>query len=789
VDESLPQVIALFEKYTGKMVLRSQTLPILKINFNGTENLTRAQAIIALESLLSINGVTIVPAEGADFYKAVPAGTSTMEAPPLYTESTEKLLPSERVISRLFTLRNTTAPLIDPALRPLLNSGRGESLISYPTANALLLTASTNAVKKAEKIVAALDLPKDVFFYKPTHIKASDVKSMFTSLQTGGSPLRNILGGDFTIEADDLSNQVVIVSLPQNHEKIRTIIKDMDRNSMSLFTLKLKHIKASDVKTMLHALQTGQGSTTTVARPVGVAAAARPATTPNAFRNVLGGDIIIEADDLTNTLMIVTQPQIRDKICEVIEQMDVSDIPKMVTEVIGLKHSEVATVVNILETIVTGKTSATSGTGGATASRNTSSMANTRGGSSLGGTSTSVQSYRTYSFTNRRVSTTGVANTLGPTGAAVRTTVTTPGTPNAFSDYITVSGDERSNSLVVVGTSDDVAQIKTFISKIDVPLPQVRIEAIVVEVTLNNEEASGLDTLGLGYKSGATVGGITAPDYNYNTSSVKLPNSSNPPFALSGSLRDFSLSVVFGLAERNSRIRILSAPLLSTSHNQPANVFVGEERPVITSSTSDIVNTNTSRSTVESKKIGLDLTVTPRVGQNGSIEMKVDQSTNSVSGTVVIDGNEQPITAQRSASSYLIANHNETVVLAGLQSYRETESKGIMWLLGYIPFIGELFRPETHETTRTEIIIFIKPHIIKRDTDASIDATPGLTPGSLTRIDAKSYIDTGRFSAVSLTEDEREAIEIIRQRQNEQAAASRAEQLRNEQIAPPSSSK
>ena len=231
--------------------------------------------------------------------------------------------------------------------------------------------------------------------------------------------------------------------------------------------------------------------------------------------------------------------------------------------------------------------------------------------------------------------------------------------------------------------------------------------------------------------------------------------------------------MVFNKAEANTRVRILSAPLISTSHNQAASIFVGQTRPVITGTINSTYGGASSSSTVEAKRIGLQLDVTPRVGADGSVEMKVTQTNESLAGSIMIDGNEQPITAQRSAASYLIAEHNETVVLAGLQSYRELENKGIVWLLGYIPLIGELFKPKTNETERTELIVFLKPHIIDRTKPGVSSETPGLTPGSLTRVDAQSYVDTGRFNAVSLTKEELKNLDIIRRRENQQAEETR----------------
>jgi general secretion pathway protein D len=689
VDESLPQVISLFEKLSGKMIWRQQTLPVLKINFTGEENITRAQAVVALESLLSINGVAIVQVEGTDFYKAVPMATAALEAPPLYTESTLGLFPSERIISRLFTLKNTTVTVIEPALQGIINRPRGGTLVSMPTTNALLLTDSISAVQKVEKIIATLDVPNNVMIFKVEHIRASDVMKQLRTLQAtqGTTALRNVLGGDIAIEADDLANQVIIVSPAQNREKLRQIIEEMDKDSL----------------------------------------------------------------------------------------------PKTVSEIISLKHTDAAAVFKTLSGLVTGSTA------GAASNTNTNTTNNYFGGGAMrggggnnfSGVSTTYNQYQVHSFSTRANSpgssgTGGNRSGMGGNAATFPTAVASTNAPNSYSRYLDVVADERSNSLIVVGTANDMKQIRELVAKIDTPLAQVRIEAIIVEITLSTGEASGLDTLGLGYKTTLGSGASTLDgNYKFNASMPSNPLGGRPPFAVTGSLKDFSLEMVFNKAEANSRVRILSAPLISTSHNQAASIFVGQTRPVVTGTINSTYGGASSSSTVESKRIGLQLDVTPRVGADGSVEMKVTQSNETLAGSIMVDGNEQPITAQRSASSYLIAEHNETVVLAGLQSYRELENKGVVWLLGYIPLIGELFKPKTNDTERTELIVFLKPHIIDRTKPGVSPETPGLTPGSLTRVDAQSYVDTGRFNAVSLTKGELKNLDIIRRRESQQAEETR----------------
>ncbi|MDR2429383.1 MAG: hypothetical protein LBD14_00500 [Puniceicoccales bacterium] len=735
VDESLPQVIALFEKLSGKTVLRTQTLPILKINLNADETFTRTQAITALETLLAINGVSLIP-QGDKFFKATPiAGANTValwESPPLHTESTLDLPPSERVISRLFTLNHISTQTIEVTLNTIVNRTRGAFVLSLPITNSILYTDSVTSVQKAEKIVASLDVPNKIMFFKIKHVAASEIMRQLNTLR-GSATGTGAPGGG--------GNPMVM--------------------------------------------------------PGGAAAAS------GGLRAILPGEITIEVDAPANQLMVIAPQQLEAKLRDIIAQMDQDNIPKIINEVISLRHTDATTIFNILlSTIPNAKatggnrtgtgggfsgisTGGTNGGLGGTSSRTNTGLGNT--GTSATGTGYTISSLTTRDTPTPNNNPSNLSYrpaSSNPQASAATTSANIP--TDTYSRFIDITADDRTNRLIISATEKDLKQIKDLVTKIDEPLAQVRIEAIIVEVTLGTGEASGLNTLGLGYKTAATTGGTLNGDYKFNTSTPSLPNG-QPPFSINGSLRDFSLEMIFNQAESNSRVRILSAPLIHTSHNQPAMVSIGQRVPYIGSTTYGN-GSLAAQSNMDFEDINLELNVTPRVGADGSVEMQVQQSSKALLRLEQINGNPAPVTATRSASSYLIANHNETIVLAGLQAYREAENTGIVWLLGYIPLIGELFKPKMNETERTEIIVFLKPYIIDRTQPGDTDTTPGLHPGALTRVDAKSYIETGRFSAISLTKAERDAIEQIRRRQNAQADATRRSQIDNEKQTTTSSS-
>lgn len=113
--------------------------------------------------------------------------------------------------------------------------------------------------------------------------------------------------------------------------------------------------------------------------------------------------------------------------------------------------------------------------------------------------------------------------------------------------------------------------------------------------------------------------------------------------------------MLFDVARQNQEIKVLSSPTIVTTHNKEAEINISQSLPIITSSMSDITSISTTRSSVSYKDIGIKLLVTPLVGSNGSMQLKIDQSVDSISGYTTIDGNQQPVISKRKATSFVSA--------------------------------------------------------------------------------------------------------------------------------------
>lgn len=682
IDAPAQQVFDLLERLTGKSVIRSQTLPVLRINFDSRGTIETDKAIVALESLLALNGVSIIP-EGNDFLKAVVSGYATSEAPPLYVDSVADLPASERFVARLFKFRNINVASVEALMRGMVTHHRGGSLLTMPAANSILVTDSLTNVQRLERLVGNLDVPGQVLFYNLKNIKASEVVKQLQTLQQGG--MKNMLQGEVGFSANDITNQLLIVTSTANKDFIDDIVAKLDVENIPLTHSKIFPLKHADADDVADALK-------------GVIEGSRP--------NVTG-------------------------------------------------QNKTASV-----TIIGDGSSSSSGTSSRSGSSSSSSSRSSSGSSS------DSSSARRYSADAGNATGTSGGNGVASSGSYEVFTATTesnaplPATTadNAsdtqrFSEYLTIIGDTRANSIIVIGTNSDIRQIEDIIGKIDIALPQVRIEAIIVEVLLSDTDVSGLNTLGLGYKLSPS-GTSNTLEGNYRVA-AGAPNSA---FSMEGSLKDLAFEMVFNQAQTNSRVKVLSSPTIMTMHNKSAQVVISEQRPVITGSTTDSTSMNTS-SQVTYKDIGLELEVTPRIGANGTIQIDVSQKIDNVIGTTSIDGNEQPLISSRRATSYVSVKDRETVVLAGLQSFDETHNNGKVYILGDLPLIGALFRPKTYSSAKRELIVFLRPFIVSEKSEQEM---LGTREESLTREEARYFIETGRFPQLEnpqYTEEKRRAAE------------------------------
>ena len=289
-----------------------------------------------------------------------------------------------------------------------------------------------------------------------------------------------------------------------------------------------------------------------------------------------------------------------------------------------------------------------------------------------------------------------------------------------------IIADERTNSLLVFATRGDIDTITNIIAKLDVVLAQVIIEAIIMEVSLDDTLHYGVSYLqsqprGNNYFSG--IGAINNGAFLKQNNFTALGSNAvgNLPSGFSYAARfgnDFEATAT-AIATDN-RINVLSRPRIQTSHAVEANLFVGETRPYITGTYSYLGSGPSSQ--YSQLQIGITLSVLPLINQDGLVVMDIRQKIQSIGGTTKIDNNDIPITIDREANAKVAVRDGETVMLGGFISTDRSKSASGVPILKDIPILGNLFRSTSKNLSRKELMVLIRPTVLPNPQFAAVVA-------------------------------------------------------------------
>lgn len=274
---------------------------------------------------------------------------------------------------------------------------------------------------------------------------------------------------------------------------------------------------------------------------------------------------------------------------------------------------------------------------------------------------------------------------------------------------------KATNSLIINADPDDFSNIENIIKELDVLTNQVLIEALIMEVSYETVKKIGIEWAATDtFDDGRFTGGVGTnfgQIQSYVTTGV-------PPEGLSigvfkGELT-FPLSVgaLINLYAKDGRFNILSTPQIMTSDNQEATINVSENIPYLKETRFIQSTTGTTGDVIKSydyKDVGITLKITPQISQDKYVRLKISQEV-----TKLIEGGlpEAPTTAKRSVDTTLIVPNKKTIVLGGLVRDDVEDTVQKVPFLGDIWLLGRLFRYNSKKTMKTNLLIFITPHIM-----------------------------------------------------------------------------
>jgi general secretion pathway protein D len=328
------------------------------------------------------------------------------------------------------------------------------------------------------------------------------------------------------------------------------------------------------------------------------------------------------------------------------------------------------------------------------------------------------------------------------TGAAASTAGGAAGAQKALAPVVSknvlVVADKATNTLVVMAEREDYKILETIIKQLDVPRPMVYIEALIMEVNANKAFNLGVEWRGLkevndtsaafigsGGASSTTPGGYNILDGLTTVTSAGTIAAAFPAgFSMGiigagikiGDILFPNIGAVVQAYKTDQEVSILSTPQLMTLDNEEAEINVGSNVPYITQQQSTATTVGVNYNTYEYRDVGVILNITPHINEENFIRLKISQQVTKVTSPST---SATPTTLKRTAKTTVVVKDNETIVIGGLVGDSTQDNTYKVPLLGDIPILGWLFK--THSTSRekTNLYVFLTPHIVRTQQDAA----------------------------------------------------------------------
>ena len=511
--------------------------------------------------------------------------------------------------------------------------------------------------------------------------------------------LRPLITPNNTIASYNNNNTLVITDYAENIARITRIIDAVDQPQKDVVVIPIIHASAVDLAATLNRLF-GEGS----------------GTTPG------GGDgsqrFSVMAEQRTNQLLIRSGNT--SKLASARALLANLDVPAAAgnIHVVYLKNAEATKVAQTLRSVISGDTSS------ATASPNPSATQSAPSASSNSGQSAT-------------------------TGSGM------------------VQADVASNALIITAPEAIYNNLRRVIDQIDRRRAQVFVEALVAEVSAERAAEFGIQwqsTKGIGTVGDPKVFGGT----NFGGSGQNIIGAAVNPATVGRGLNLMmtegtvsiagttitNLGVLARMLESDTKTNILSTPNLVTLDNEEAKIVIGQNLPFVTGQYTNTGGSTTPANpfqTVERKDVGLTLKLKPQISEGGTIKLQITQEASSVIGSTIANPNG-PITNKRSLESTVLADDGAIIALGGLiqDSYESGMEK--VPFLGDIPFLGALFRYETRKRSRTNLVIFLRPQILRDRNDYSgmTQSRYDFVVGEQTRLDSSERLMKGEPTAPML---------------------------------------
>lgn len=622
------------------------------------------ESIRILDSVLALKGFTAVPI-GENLWKIVPASEGKQSTIPTITDKPLDEAVSATMVTRLVQLSHVNSDDLQQLISPLISSSG--LLNAYTGTNSLIIIDFQDNVERLVKIIDSIDVPgtdREMTIIPVEHAEAADV----------AAKLLEILGESSSGAAEQTVGS---------------------NNSAAL------------ARARANAAANAARTRTTQAN----AAAAPSSSAITSTIRARSRDPKIISDERTNSIIVVADDDMTARVKALISQLDSKvDLSGERFYVYNCQHANAEDLADVLGGL----------TGNSTSSNSTSNTGSTGGLNSSRNSSRNSNSNTTNQRTNSR--NTNQQRTPGRQRGDTNTR--TGATSVDFGENVSITADPSTNSLIISASRSDYLKIRALLEELDVKRRQVLVEAMLLEVGVDDTETLSTEFIS---SAGGSDGGAVAQSNFGNLSTLlsdptqlsqfSVAAASSGTLTLPGDITIPTQTILLNAAHTNSNVNVLSAPNVLTTDNEEAEIVVGQNVPFLASTSTSSDNLNNTFNQIDRQDVGITLRLTPQISSRDFVTLNIfTEVSNVIEAT---RGSELgPTTTIRTSETTVIAKDSQMIVIGGLMSDDVTSSESGVPFFKDIPVLGHLFRSTIERQRRTNLLIFITPRIIKDQFDA-----------------------------------------------------------------------
>lgn len=477
----------------------------------------------------------------------------------------------------------------------------------------------------------------------------------------GEELLSKLVHQDITIKADTYTNSLVVMAPVDYLDMMETLIEMLDSIepvTAEIMPFRLYNADATEMKELLEELfESDQTGTGEEGRTLTLAADGAAAGGDGGGAAV---ELAFSVDERTNTLIAAGSPSYLKIVERLVIELDAEAIEERITRVVELQHAKAEEVSETLN-----------------------------------------------AYLEKEI---GYLEEAEEGAAAQR----------ILQRQVTVEDAGETSNMVLLSYSPRMeSQLVSMINELDRPPPQVMIQVLMAEVTLNDTFEFGVEFAAQDLLFSETAylnenGVPQSPGNNYDfIGGTDLGASGSGLGGISFTITGEDFNLLVRALETEGRLEVLSRPAIFVQDNQEASIIVGERVPTVQDVT--ISGAGVVTPSVEYEEVGVKLNVTPIINPDGYVNLEIQPEISAIgtSSVSIATGVTLPTFTERSAETSVMVKDGETIVIGGLITSRKNESENKVPIAGDVPIIGNLFRAQTRSTTKTELLIVLTPHVVR----------------------------------------------------------------------------